>query len=241
MISCPAKITALFITVILFAGPGRSFTRQRSAKKTISAPSSIDSALFYHAETIPRDAVAPTTTITTIKPLVVPRPAAPKNPSPKKTRVLVEDVASLDELKYFLEEDERPVVIKFYAKWCKKCQAVGVQVDRLARETGDRIEDEQFVDGDVRYAQVEYNEETREFITEELQIPAVPTLQVYVGTSKLSDGGSSVKKIRNELALLEGMSHGDVCQRAEERDDGVLAGLIEDSFYAVPDFLNEEW
>lgn len=236
MISCTAKITALFLVVILLASPGRSFTPQLSAKNTIAATPSTDSILFYQAETVPREAVAPTTTITTIKPLVVPRQTAPK-----KTRVLVEDITSLDELKYFLEEDERPVVVKFYAKWCKKCRALGVHLDRLSRETGDRIEDEQFVDGDVRYAQVEYNEETREFITEELQIPAVPTLQVYVGTSKLLDGGSSVKKVRNELALLEGMTHDDVCQRAEDHDDGVLAGLIEDSFYAVPDFLNEEW
>ena len=33
-------------------------------------------------------------------------------PSKQQIKILVENIASLDQLKYFLEEDERPVVIK---------------------------------------------------------------------------------------------------------------------------------
>lgn len=159
----------------------------------------------------------------------------------KRTKTFVEDITSLNELKWFLEEDERPVVIKFYAKWCKKCQRLGLHFDRLAMEMGDRIVDQQFVDGDVRFAAIEYNQESHDFITEDLQIRGFPTLQMYVGTRKLLEGGSSIKTIRNELAVVDEISHGELLERAEEADDGVLTGLIEESFFDSPDFLNEEW
>ena len=109
-------------------------------------------------------------------------------------------------------------------------------------EMGDRIiVDQQMIDGDVRFAAIEYNQESQAFITEELQVQGVPSLQIYVGTRKLLEGGSSIKNIRQELAQVEDLSHGDLLERAEEADDGVLTGLIEESFYDSPDFLNEEW
>jgi len=164
----------------------------------------------------------------------IPRPS-------KRTKFFVEEIATLDELKYFLEQDERPVVVKFYAKWCKKCQQVGKHFDRLAMEMGDRVVDQLFVDGDVRFAAVEYTPQTQAFITENLQIKGVPTLQMYVGTHKLLDAGSSIKNVRAELAQVAEISHGELMERAEEADDGVLTNLIEESFYDSPDFLNEEW
>ena len=108
-------------------------------------------------------------------------------------------------------------------------------------ELGDRIVDQQFVDGDVRFAAIEYNQDSHRFITEDLQIRGFPTLQMYVGTRKLLEAGSSISNIRQEIALIEGISHEEILSRAEEADDGVLTGLIEDSFYDSPDFLNEEW
>eukprot|EP00536_Pseudo-nitzschia_multiseries_P006541 jgi/Psemu1/193370/e_gw1.140.42.1 len=159
----------------------------------------------------------------------------------KPSKPMVEEIFSLDELKWFLEEDERPVVIKFHAKWCKKCQKLGLQFNRLAMDMGDRILDGQLIHGDVRFAAIEYTPQSQDFITEDLQINGVPDMQVYVGTHKLLEAGSSIKSIRTELALLEGMSHDDVLKRAEEADDGLLTTLIEDSFYDSPSFLNEEW
>lgn len=159
----------------------------------------------------------------------------------KPSKPMVEEIFSLDELKWFLEEDERPVVIKFYAKWCKKCQKLGLQFNRLALDMGDHILDQQMIYGDVRFAAVEYNPQSQAFITEDLQIKGVPDMQVYVGTHKLLEAGSSIKKIRTELGLLEGMRHEDVLKRAAEADDGVLTTLIEDSFFDSPSFLNEEW
>ncbi|MGK3750838.1 MAG: hypothetical protein ACI8RD_003138 [Bacillariaceae sp.] len=108
-------------------------------------------------------------------------------------------------------------------------------------EMGDRIVDQQLIDGDIRFAQIEYNPESQAFITEELQISGVPTTQMYVGTNKLLEGGSTIKNVRTELTQIEGLSHEELLQRAEDADDGVLTGLIEESFYDSPDFLNEEW
>lgn len=172
-------------------------------------------------------------------PLPVRKDTIPK-PS-KATKFFVEEITSLNELKWFLEEDERPVVIKFYAKWCKKCQRLGRQYDRLAMEMGDRIVDQQFVDGDVRFAAIEYNKESHDFITEELQIRGFPTLQMYVGNHKLLEAGSSIKNVREEINTIEHISHGELLERAESADDGVLASLVEESFFDSPDFLNEEW
>lgn len=208
-----------------------SFTPLSPKAGTPSIPST--TTLQYQSE-IP---VGETTVLET--PLPVRKNTIPK-PS-KRTKIFIEEITSLNELKWFLEEDERPVVIKFYAKWCKKCQRLGRQFDRLAMELGDRIVDQQLVDGDVRFAAVEYNKESHDFITEDLQIRGFPTLQMYVGTHKLLEGGSSIKNIRTELDKIEDISHSELLERAEAADDGVLTSLIEESFFDSPDFLNEEW
>jgi len=200
-----------------------------------------------------------TTTTSTSTTLLLERPpqltvVSPTTPTPtrrsipkpsKRRKILIEDsISSLSELKYFLEDDERPVVIKFYAKWCKKCQRMGRQFDRLAMEMGDCIVDQQMIDGDVRFAAIEYTPASQKFLTEELQIQGLPTVQIYVGTRKLLDesgGSGSMKKIIQELEVIEELSHDELIERAESADDGVLSGLIEESFYDSPDFLNEEW
>jgi len=190
-------------------------------------------ALHYQSET-PVGGTTPLETPLPVRKETIPRPSKP-------TKFFVEEITSLNELRWFLEEDERPVVIKFYAKWCKKCQRLGLQFDRLAMEMGDRIVDQQLIDGDVRFAAIEYNKESHDFITDELQVRGFPTLQMYVGANKLLEAGSSVKNVRNEINLIENISHGDLLERAEQADDGVLTSLIEESFFDSPDFLNEEW
>lgn len=171
-----------------------------------------------------------------------PLPVRKTIPKPsKQTKIIVEEISSLSELKWFLEEDGRPVVIKFYTKWCKKCAQLGLRFDRLAMELGDRVVDQQFIDGDVRFAAVEYNQESHGFITEDLQIRGFPTIQMYVGTHKLLEAGSSIPHVKKELAAIEAISRDELLKRAEQADDGVLTSLIEESFYDSPDFLNEEW
>jgi len=185
--------------------------------------------------------------LTVVSPITTPTPTPTRRsiPKPSKRRkILIEDsISSLSELKYFLEDDERPVVIKFYAKWCKKCQRLGRHFDRLAMDMGDCIVDQQMIDGDVRFAAIEYTPASQDFLTNELQIQGLPTVQLYVGTRKLFDesGAAGMKQIMHELDVIEDLSHDELLERAESADDGVLSSLLEESFYDSPDFLNEEW
>ena len=138
---------------------------------------------------------------------------------------------------------------RFYAKWCKKCQKVGKQLDRLAKEYGDRTivqpppegEQEVFVDGSIRFGQLEYTPESKALITETLGIRGTPTLHLYVGTKLLCNGGSSATKIRNELQQIATLTPQQLCDRVESMDDGILTTIIEEAYYDSPDFLNEEW
>jgi len=185
------------------------------------------------------------------RPQIIRPPLPPTTPRllGKVTKTYVEDISSLTELKFFLEEDERPVIIKFYAKWCKKCQKVGKQLDRLAKEYGDRTivqpppegEQEVFVDGSIRFGQLEYTPESKALITETLGIRGTPTLHLYVGTKLLCNGGSSATKIRNELQQISTLTPQQLCDRVESMDDGILTTIIEEAYYDSPDFLNEEW
>lgn len=158
---------------------------------------------------------------------------------------IIVKINSLDELQYFLEEDEdRLVAIKFYAPWCKTCQRLGARFGRLATEWGDGILNGNVVQGRIRFAEVEFkNTETSRWITEELRIKAIPTLQLYSGTFKVWQGlgAKNTKLLQDELRRLEHLSSDDLRAHGESMDDGILQQAMEDSFYDASDFLNEEW
>ena len=143
---------------------------------------------------------------------------------------------------------------RYYAKWCKKCQKVGQQFNRLAREMGDQPG----VEGPVRFAAVEYTPASQAFITEELKVIGLPTVQIYTGIHKVFDttknpppatttttassSSSPIQRVRQELLRLADLDAAAVLDHAATVDDGILATLIEDSFFDTSlDFLNEEW
>lgn len=132
---------------------------------------------------------------------------------------------------------------RFYAPWCKTCKRLGLHFDRLALDRGDVVRNRQKVKGEIRFATIEYGSETARFITEKLQIRGVPTLQLYSGVHKLweENGATSVKGLRQQLDELTSLTKAEIRARAEQRDDCILKTAIEDSFYDVPGFLNEEW
>lgn len=154
-------------------------------------------------------------------------------------------INSLDDLQCLLEEDEdRMVAIKFYAPWCKTCQRLGIDFGRLARKWGDVVSNGNFVQGRIRCAEVEFKSvEASRWVTEELRVKAIPTLQLYSGTSKMWEGigAKNTKMLQDELRRLEHMPLDDLRAHGELVDDGILEQALEDSFYDVPDFLNEEW
>ena len=78
---------------------------------------------------------------------------------------------------------------------------MGLHFDRLAMEWGDGIMNRQKVQGKIRCAEVEYGSDTWEFVTEKLQVRAVPTLQLYSGLHKLWElsGKTSTRALKEEL------------------------------------------
>lgn len=118
--------------------------------------------------------------------------------------------------------------------------------DRFAKELGDGVLHRQQVEGKIRCARVEYGSKTYKFITEQLRVQAVPTLQLYNGLNKLWEVSgkttTSTKSLRNALDKYWGMDEDELRVHAEESDDGILQEAIEDTFFDnTPDFLNEEW
>lgn len=150
---------------------------------------------------------------------------------------------SLDELRYFLQEDDRMAAIKFYAPWCKTCQRLGLQFQKLATEFGDGVAARKKVKGEIRFAEVAYSPRTNHFIQEQLQVQAVPTLQLYHGLHKLwqRSGTKDTRDLRETVLELESKSIEELLILGEENDDGILQFAIEDTMYDQPDFLNEEW
>lgn len=135
------------------------------------------------------------------------------------------------------------IASRFYAPWCKTCQRLGLQFQRLAMELGDGIASRQKVNGPVRFAEIAYSPETNHFIQDQLQVEAVPTLQLYHGLNKLwqRSGTKDTKDLREQVYSLEQKSREDLVQYAELKDDGILQHAIDDSFYDSPSFLDEEW
>lgn len=154
-------------------------------------------------------------------------------------------INSLDDLQYVLEENEdRLMAIKFYAPWCKTCQRLGIDFGRFARTWGDGVSNESSTLGRIQCAEVEFKSaESSQWVTEDLQVKAIPTLQLYCGTSKIWEGigAKNTKLLQDELRRLKNMSPDDLRAHGELMDDGILQQALENNFYDVPDFLNEEW
>jgi hypothetical protein len=131
---------------------------------------------------------------------------------------------------------------RFYAPWCKTCQKVGSGFDRIARQRGDTVTDRHKVLGSIRFAQVEYNPRSAAFITQTLQVPGVPTFQLYSGTNKLWEeiGSKSIKGLETALASIHGLSREEIQEQAQQTDDGILQAALQEAFFQ-PEFLNEEW
>eukprot|EP00525_Craspedostauros_australis_P013157 CAMPEP_0198110190 /NCGR_PEP_ID=MMETSP1442-20131203/2204_1 /TAXON_ID= /ORGANISM="Craspedostauros australis, Strain CCMP3328" /LENGTH=213 /DNA_ID=CAMNT_0043766141 /DNA_START=519 /DNA_END=1160 /DNA_ORIENTATION=+ len=165
----------------------------------------------------------------------------PKHAKTVRKKPSITSLHSLDELKYFLEDDDRLTVVKFYAPWCKSCKKLDIHFNNLASKIGDGVVARQMVKGDVRFAQIAFGDATRELM-ENLKIAGLPTMQLYHRDHKLWNvaGHTNTKSLQSELGRLEALSQNDLEEYGEEIDDGVLNEAVEDSMYDYS-FLNEEW
>jgi len=236
-------VTLLVAVQLLWASEGFS-----PAPKMPAASSPQDTSVFYRNPQDVTDGGAavtlPTTTTTTTEEIdqTTATTTTKKVSSKKKKKPTIYNLKTLDDLQYFLEDDDRLVAIKFYAPWCKSCQRLGQHFQKLAIELGDGIVDRQKVRGSIRFAQVEYSDETRLFLTEQLQIRQVPTLQLYHQQRKLYEeaGMTNVKGLQAAVQALPTDAF-ELMTHAEEVDDGILEAAIDEAFYESPSFLNEEW
>eukprot|EP00538_Stauroneis_constricta_P007297 CAMPEP_0119571092 /NCGR_PEP_ID=MMETSP1352-20130426/43946_1 /TAXON_ID=265584 /ORGANISM="Stauroneis constricta, Strain CCMP1120" /LENGTH=220 /DNA_ID=CAMNT_0007620771 /DNA_START=687 /DNA_END=1349 /DNA_ORIENTATION=- len=158
-----------------------------------------------------------------------------------RRKPIIEELSSLDELQFFLQDDDRLTVIKFFADWCKQCKRLEMHYNKMASKLGDGIIARQKVQGDVRFAQVRYSNNIKTMLGD-LRILQVPTMQVYYGDRKLwsVSGETNTKSLHAELNRLQQLSNEELETFAEQQDDGLLADAIEDARYDYS-FLNEEW
>ena len=80
---------------------------------------------------------------------------------------------------------------------------------------------------------------------ETLQIAKVPTLQMYSGLNKIWEncGTTTTNELRSKLNEVDQMTYDELREYAEDEDDGILQGALEEIFFDdfTPDFLNDEW
>ena len=91
----------------------------------------------------------------------------------------ITSITSRDELFEFLAEDERLIVVKFYATWCKSCARFGLKLKKFAKKHGDLV-DEHEVElhkGDIRFAEIEYSKNMK--LCKTFGIKKLPFVQIY--------------------------------------------------------------
>jgi len=129
-----------------------------------------------------------------------------RRPTIRKESVgdIIHDMDSSDELLSFLQTpgDDRPVVVFYYAGWCKNCQRVGLQLQKVARKLGS-------AKGPIRFASMECKPSTQDFLLHQMCVTGLPALRVYDhGGDVVADAGSSVRDLADDLAgiLRDGSS-----------------------------------
>jgi thiol-disulfide isomerase/thioredoxin len=135
-----------------------------------------------------------------------------KQNSNNKNQSIIRDLSSPQELVAFLENKTdndpavpKPAVVMFYASWCKKCQKVGLGLNRGARKLG----------GSFRFARFECTPSTHAFLVEAMGVEKVPNLRIYAcggsnnngRTELVFDAGSSVLDLGKELIAMESMEN----------------------------------
>jgi thiol-disulfide isomerase/thioredoxin len=161
-----------------------------------------------------------------------------------KKKPSIVELSTLEEIRSFVEEDDRLAVIMFYAPFCKSCQKLKLHFEKLALDMADGIVARKKVYGKIRCARVEFNPQTKDLIMHQLRVGKVPTIQLYHRINKVWDvcGQNDTKELRLTLAKLDEMSPGELLKYSEALDDGIFLNALEEDLYDnSPEFLNEEW
>jgi len=100
---------------------------------------------------------------------------------------------SEEEFYKFVDAATVPVVVKFYANWCRKCMAMGPKFKKIAAGYGERA---LFVKIDI--------EEAGHLAKKQSGVVAIPTFQVWKGRSIKEKyvAGSIISKVPKELCAM---------------------------------------
>lgn len=136
---------------------------------------------------------------------------------PRGVHAPVYEINSPQELKDFLEEDDRICVIKFHATWCKSCQKMGLKYQTFADKHGDWIqgqgrtgcdvfndpdshEREILKEGDYRFGSIEISANLG--MCQELGADRLPYVHIYSKGEQLSGfpcGPARFFRLREQL------------------------------------------
>ena len=124
---------------------------------------------------------------------------------------------------------------RFYAAWCKSCQKMGLQFQRIANKLGDVVEEDGTVSrrGDLRFASVEYAANLD--MCKSLGIKKLPTVFIYSRGQLVDNFPCGPKKMPLLLEKLEhyhGLSSEEIAFEAsmksgEQLGDAVLEQVIQ--------------
>ena len=116
------------------------------------------------------------------------------------------DIASIqrkDGFDKFLQEDDRLVVIKLYAPFCRACKSFNLKFRKLAIDRGDATNSigEIARHGDARFGEIDYGSNTK--LVKELGIKKFPTVVIYRGSEMLSEITCKHDAIENITAQMD--------------------------------------
>lgn len=124
--------------------------------------------------------------------------AVPKIPAGQ--RALQTNISTAAELEAFLHNgDDRLVIVKFYASWCKSCALFSIKLDKLALQHADWVskKDGTTVEkrGSVRIVNIEYGA-ARELCCA-LQVKKLPTVYMYTSAAGISAAGEGMARVQD--------------------------------------------
>jgi len=114
---------------------------------------------------------------------------------------VVRNINTKDEFQSFLNDNEnnKPRVVLYHAKWCKRCQQLKIQFHHVAKE----------FKGNFRFVAMECTSDTREFLSQEMDVSLVPNIRIYnhQGTSDSSEQevinvGASARELVQQLTEM---------------------------------------
>eukprot|EP00577_Skeletonema_sp_RCC1716_P003829 CAMPEP_0113377136 /NCGR_PEP_ID=MMETSP0013_2-20120614/3004_1 /TAXON_ID=2843 ORGANISM="Skeletonema costatum, Strain 1716" /NCGR_SAMPLE_ID=MMETSP0013_2 /ASSEMBLY_ACC=CAM_ASM_000158 /LENGTH=1610 /DNA_ID=CAMNT_0000259269 /DNA_START=224 /DNA_END=5056 /DNA_ORIENTATION=- /assembly_acc=CAM_ASM_000158 len=139
------------------------------------------------------------------------------------------DIRQPQDLLDFVISDERLSIVKVYASWCKTCQVFDIRYRKLASQLGDKYGDaagnELLSRGNVRFAQMKFDDPNNEEMCKLLNATKLPYILIYKGSQgKVADFQCGPAKFQmlidavNEFAdpMEEMMSGGSVGEEEME-------------------------